>query len=100
MILLQASGREIFNLLLWPAVFAIMYFSFIRPNQKKQKEQVAFQEELSKGTEVVTASGIIGKISKIEDQIVTLQVDQKTYMRVTKNAISKEMTDSVLGNNG
>lgn len=52
-------------------------------------------EELEKGDDVVTASGIIGKINKIEDNIVQLEVGTKTYIRVTKNAISKEMTESV-----
>jgi preprotein translocase subunit YajC len=52
-------------------------------------------EGLEKGTEVVTASGIIGKITKMEDDIITLEVGTKVYIRVTRNAISKEMTESV-----
>ena len=50
---------------------------------------------LEKGDDVVTSSGILGKINKIEDEIITLEVGSKTYIRVTRNAISKEMTDSV-----
>ena len=67
----------------------------IRPQSKKQKEQRQFMNDLEKGAEVVTASGIIGRINKIEDNIVTLEVGNKTYIRVTKTAINKEMTDSL-----
>lgn len=75
-------------------VLGIIFFFFIRPQQKRQKEQGVFMEELAKGKEVVTSSGIIGKISKIEDGEVTLQVDQKSFLRVTKGSISKEMTEA------
>lgn len=51
-------------------------------------------DELKKGDEVVTGSGIIGKINKIEGNIVELQVDTKTFLRVLKGAISREMTES------
>ncbi len=75
-------------------IFIVFYFFFIRPQQKKAKSQTNFLANINKGDDVVTASGIIGKINKIEDDIVTLQVDQKTFIRVTKNSISKEMTEA------
>jgi preprotein translocase subunit YajC len=75
-------------------MFAIFYFFFIRPQMKKQKEQASFQSEMKKGDEVVTLSGIIGKISKIDDAEITLEIDGKTYIRFLKSAISKEMTES------
>ena len=95
-ILLQASNNNALLPIFWVLALGVMYFFFMRPAQKKQKEQATFQEELAKGKEIVTSSGIIGRISKIEDEIVTLQVDQKTFIRITRNAISKEMTDAVL----
>ncbi|GDX45311.1 hypothetical protein LBMAG24_06380 [Bacteroidota bacterium] len=67
----------------------------IRPQAKRQKEQKLFQESLDKNKDVVTSSGILGRISKIEDSIVTLEVSPKVYIRVTKNAISKELTENV-----
>jgi preprotein translocase subunit YajC len=79
-------------------MFVIIYFFFIRPSVKKQKEQNKFQEELEKGKEVVTSSGIIGKITKIDDNTVTLNVNEKTSIRFTKGAISKEMTDAYSSN--
>ncbi len=94
----QGTTPVIINMLFFLSIFAIMYFFFIRPSVKKQKQQQAFTEELSKGKEVVTTSGIIGRINKIENGIVHLMVAEKTYIRVVKGAISKEMTEQ-LGSN-
>src|SRR5687767_11382113 len=81
---------------LWPLLlmFIVVFFFFIRPQAKKQKEQVKFLDALDKGEEVVTTSGIIGRINKIEGSIVTLAVSEKTFIRVTKGCISKEMTEA------
>ena len=57
-------------------MLGVFYFFFMRPQMKKQKEQGAFANELKKGDEVVTASGIIGQLNKIEDNIVTLEIYQ------------------------
>jgi len=97
MIFLQAQSASpgIANLLFFASLFAIMYFFFLRPSVKKQKAQEAFSSELAKGQEVVTTSGIIGRVNKIEDGIIQLQIDQKTFMRVVKGAISKEMTENL-----
>ena len=96
MFYLQSSSTPGFiNLLFFASIFMIMYFFFLRPQVKKQKAQTTFEKELSKGDEVVTTSGIIGKINKIEKGIVYLQIDQKTFIKVVQGAISKEMTESL-----
>ncbi len=81
----------------WPLIMIIFvfYFFLIRPQTKKQKEQQTFVDNIDKGDEVVTASGIIGRINKMDEHTVTLQIDTKTFIKVTKNSISKEMTESV-----
>ena len=95
MIFLQAQpANPLLNFLPLIGIFVVFYFFFIRPQQKKAKEQTSFISSINKGDDVVTASGIIGKINKIEDDIVTLQVDQKTFIRVTKSSISKEMPEA------
>lgn len=83
------------SILILVAMIAVMYFFMMRPQIKKQKEQNAFQETLAKGMDVVTASGIIGRINKVENNIITLQVDAKTFIKVTKGAISKELTSAM-----
>jgi preprotein translocase subunit YajC len=55
-------------------IFAVFYFLLIRPQVKRQKEQKALVESLNKGDEVMTAGGIIGKITELTDQYITLQV--------------------------
>lgn len=96
-LLLQAAGdgAGIANFVFLGAMLLVFWFFMIRPQAKKQKEQKTFEDGLGKGSEVATASGILGKITKIEDDIVTLEVAPKVYIRVTKNAISKEMTNAV-----
>ncbi|MEE9371715.1 MAG: preprotein translocase subunit YajC [Saprospiraceae bacterium] len=75
-------------------IVIVMYFFFIRPQAKKQKEQAKFSEELTKGSEVVTSSGIIGKIVKMDEKEVTLMVDQKAQIRVLRSFVSKEFTET------
>ena len=66
----------------------LVFFFFIRPQAKKQKEQVKFLEGLDKGEEVVTTSGMIGRINKIDGSIVTLTIAEKTFVRITKGSNS------------
>jgi len=92
---LQASGGGTYNLIFFGLIILVFWMFLIRPQSKKQKEQRKFGDDLQKGDDVVTASGMLGRISKIEEDIVTLEVGTKTFIRVTKNAISKEMTDAL-----
>jgi len=95
LIILQAGGSSILGSFApMLIVLVIIYFFFIRPQATKQKQQQAFMEGLAKGQEVVTSSGVIGRINKIDDREVQLAVDQKTFIRFTKGAISREMTEA------
>lgn len=94
MIYLQAQANPIMQFLPLIGIFVVFYFFFIRPQQKKAKDQSNFLANINKGDDVVMSSGIIGKINKIEDEIVTLQIDQKTFIRIAKSSISKEMTEA------
>ncbi len=94
-ILLQSGGSPLSQFLPLILVLFIIYFFFIRPQAKKQKLQTNFVNEMKKGDEVVTTSGIVGRINKIEDDgTVSLQLDQKTFIKIMRSAISKEMTES------
>ena len=55
-------------------MFVLLYFLMIRPQMKRAKEAKAMIEALQKGDEVITAGGIVGKITDINDQFVTVQV--------------------------
>ncbi len=95
LILLQAGGGNDFYNLVFPlAMLAVVIFIFYS-QFKRSRDQKKFAQSLEKGKEVVTASGILGKITKIENDIITLEISNKTYMRITKNAVSKELTDAI-----
>lgn len=73
----------------------VLYLFFIRPQAKKQKVQKQFEQSLDKGKKIVTTSGIIGTITKLDDEIVTIQISQKGFMDVLRTAISAEMTEAI-----
>jgi len=66
----------------------VMYFLMIRPQQKRAKEQRAMMDALAKGDEVVTAGGILGKVSKVNDTYVTVEVAANTEIVVQKASIT------------
>jgi preprotein translocase subunit YajC len=68
-------------------MFAVLYFLMIRPQQKKAKEHKALLEALSKGDEVVTSSGIAGRITKVGDEFVSVEIAENTEIRMQKGAI-------------
>lgn len=78
------------NLVIFGGMILFMYFFVIRPQQKRQKEHKNFIESLKTGMEVVTASGLIGRITTITDTIVTLDLGS-TSVRVLKSTISGEL---------
>ena len=71
------------------AIFVVFYFLLIRPQQKKAKEAKAMLDALQKGDEVVTAGGVLGRVSKIGDQYVTVEVASNTEVTVQRGAISQ-----------
>ncbi|HRG68338.1 MAG: preprotein translocase subunit YajC [Saprospiraceae bacterium] len=82
-------------IILYVILFGIMYVFFILPKTKQQKAQNLFITEIKKGDQVVTQSGIIGRITKIDDLIVELQLDSKSFIKVLKSSISKEASDAI-----
>lgn len=92
---LQAGGDLFTNGFFMIAMLGVLVVTMIIPQFRRSKQQKAFMAGLSKGQRVVTASGILGTIDKLEDKIITLNVGNKTYIQITKNAISKELTDAI-----
>jgi preprotein translocase subunit YajC len=69
-------------------MFVVLYFLMIRPQMKRQKEQKAMMEALAKGDEVVTAGGMLGKVTKVTDGYVTVDIADGTEIVVQKAAIA------------
>ena len=78
------------------AVFAVMYFFMIRPQRKQQKELERFRNELKKGDKVVTAGGIFGTIAEdpAGKPTVMIKVDGEVKLRVDKNSIVRDYSDT------
>lgn len=91
-ILLQAgTGLENYiNIIFLVGIGIVIYFFMIRPQQKKQKEQKGFIENIKKGDMVVTIGGIHGKIAAVEDTAVVLDIDKGVKIKFEKSAISLE----------
>lgn len=68
-------------------MFVVLYFVMIRPQMKRQKETKAMLEALSKGDEVVTQGGVIGKISKLGETFVSVEVASGVELQVQRAAI-------------
>ena len=85
--LLQAQGGGDYSfLIMMVAIFAIMYFFMIRPQNKKQKEIQNFRKNLEIGQEVITAGGIYGKVKDIEDSVVVLEIASGVKIKIDKNS--------------
>ncbi|QYY31029.1 MULTISPECIES: preprotein translocase subunit YajC [Cupriavidus] len=69
-------------------MFGVLWFIMIRPQMKRQKEAKAMMEALAKNDEVVTAGGILGKVTKVTDQYVSLEIAPGTEITVQKNAVT------------
>lgn len=69
-------------------IFGAMYFLMIRPQVKRQKEQRALLAAITKGDEVATTSGILGKVTKVTDDYVSLEIAENTEITVQKAAVS------------
>jgi preprotein translocase subunit YajC len=68
-------------------MIVVLYFVMVRPQMKRQKEVAAMLSALAKGDEVVTQGGLLGKISKLGDTFVSLEVASGTEVQVQRSAI-------------
>ena len=71
------------------AIFLIMYFILIRPQQKQQKDLLRLQKALKKNDEIVTTGGIYGTVVNVKEQTVTLRVDDNVRIEVEKASVSR-----------
>ena len=80
------------------AIFAIMYFFMIRPQQKRQKEIRNFQNSLTEGTAVVTSGGIYGTVKKIDlaNNIIEVKIADGMVVRVDKSCVYKDMASTLV----
>lgn len=84
----DGQGNSLVSMLLmFGLMFAVLYFILIRPQQKQQKRHQELIASLKKGDEVVLSSGIVGRIFSVEDRFITLEIGDKTKMKVVRQAV-------------
>jgi len=86
-----AAGGESSLLSMLPLVlmFVVLYFVMIRPQMKRQKEHKAMIEALAKGDEVVTAGGMLGKVTKLGETFVHVEVASRVELQVQRSAVTQ-----------
>ncbi|MBK7264183.1 MAG: preprotein translocase subunit YajC [Rubrivivax sp.] len=94
-----AGGTESSLLSLAPLVlmFVVLYFIMIRPQMKKQKEHKAMIEALAKGDEVVIAGGVVGRVSKLGDSFVHVEVANNVELQVQRPSVVQVLPKGTFG---
>lgn len=96
----QAAGGELFQIGFLVVLFGLFWFIAIRPQRKRQKEHSEMVSALKKGDEVITSSGMLGKISALDDNYITLNVANNVdlkFQRVHVTAVLPKGTLKSVG---
>lgn len=92
----QNGGSSDFLISLFPfiALFAIMYFLVLRPQQRRLKEHQNMVANVRRGDTVVTSGGIIGKVTKVDDAEIQVEVSEGVRIRVVKSTLAEVRSKS------
>ena len=83
---MQSSLMSMLPLVL---MFVVLYFVMIRPQMKKQKEHRTMVEALAKGDEVVTAGGLLGRVSKLGDNFISVEIANGVEVQLQRSAVAQ-----------
>ena len=92
------STSAISSLLLPVMLIVVFYFLLIRPQQKKQKEHKAMVEALGVGTEIVTGGGMLGKVTELGDQFVTIEIADGVRVKIQRHSIGAVLPKDTIKN--
>ena len=81
------GGGDLMSMLPIILMFVVLYFVMIRPQMKRAKEHKAMVEALQKGDEVIAAGGVLGKVIKVTDNYVTMEIADKIEIKVQRPAV-------------
>ena len=79
------------SLILPIGLVVLFYFFLIRPQSKRQKEHKKLVSELQKGEEVITSGGILGKVTNVNDDFITLEIAKEVSLKIQKSAVQTIM---------
>ena len=80
-------GDSLMSMLPLVLMFVVLYFVMIRPQMKKSKEHRAMVDALAKGDEVVTGGGMLGKVTKLGDNYVSLEIASGVEIQIQRSAV-------------
>ena len=83
-----AAGGGMSSILMIVAIFAIFYFFMIRPQTKRQKEVAKFQNQLEKGTKVVTQGGVFGIVKEVKENVARIEIAKNVEIEVLKSMLN------------
>lgn len=81
------GGADLMSMLPIILMFIVLYFVMIRPQMKRAKEHKTMVDALQKGDEVIAAGGVLGKVTKVADNYVTIEIADKVEIRVQRPAV-------------
>ncbi len=93
-----ATGGGLESMILILLMFGVLYFLMIRPQMKRAKEHKAMIEALQKGDEVVTAGGVLGRISRINEGYITLEIANNVEVQVQRPAVQLVLPKGTIKN--
>ncbi|MDX1915306.1 MAG: preprotein translocase subunit YajC [Methylophilus sp.] len=83
----SAPSNDLMSFLPMIVIFVLFYFMLIRPQMKQAKQQKAMIDALKAGDEVATSGGIIGKVTKVSDSFVSIEIAANTVVNVQKHTV-------------
>ena len=86
-----AQQGDPMQLLLPIGLVVLFYFFLIRPQSKRQKEHKAMVADLQKGEEIVTTGGLLGKVTKVGENFVTVEISKDVSIHIQKNSVQAIM---------
>lgn len=93
-----AQGGGIESMLLIVLMFGVLYFLMIRPQMKRAKEHKAMVEALQKGDEIISAGGILGRVSKLNENYVTLEIANSVEVQIQRSAVQVVLPKGTIKN--
>ena len=85
---IASAGSSLTSFLPFLLIFVFMYFFVMRPQIKRQKEQQKMITNLAKGDEVITTGGLLGRISKVNDSYIAIEISNNTEIKCQKSAVT------------
>jgi preprotein translocase subunit YajC len=82
-----APGGDLMSFLPMIIIFVLFYFMLIRPQMKQAKQQKAMIDAIKAGDEIVTTGGVVGKVTKVSDGFVSVEIATNTVINIQKQAI-------------